>query len=441
MQRIFPPPAKPLPSPCVLPSGSSNQGAPEERVRNAQTRSQRLHNRMESYSMTSLTRRTGLRLKPSSLCVLAFLSALTVLLSGCGNFFSCEGKSECPTTGGGTGTNTGDYVYVSDSTTSNNYLNGYSPASSSLAATTNSPYNLDFIPSAIAITPTNSFMYIASESSTGEIYGYTIGTGGQPTILNSGTPLVSDDVAAMDISPDGNWLFVLDAITEQVEIYSINTSTGALTFSAPVALVPAPNETSYTPLSIKVASSGDFVVCSLGTGGANVFSFNTSSGASGAANQIIPGTAATGIYAATWDANNYLYTAGTAGLQVFTVTAAGAPTLANTYTTGIGAKSILVNSTSTDIYVGNQSDSTITGYAIGTNAALTPIAGSPFTGPTTVSALATNSTGAYLLAAGFNASNGLQLFTITSTGALTLDASAGTGTGTAAPTPVLAATH
>ena len=144
--------------------------------------------------------------------------------------------------------------------------------------------------------------------------------------------------------------------------------------------------------------------------------------------------AATGIYAAAWDANNYLYTAGTAGLQVFSVTSAGAPTLDSTYTTGAGAKSILVNSTSTDVYVGNQTDGTITGYSIGTNAALTAI-----TGPPTVSALATNSTGVYLIAAGYKASTGIQLFTISSTGALTLDASAGSGT--TAPVVVLGATH
>jgi 6-phosphogluconolactonase len=393
---------------------------------------------MEMYSMTSKIRRTGRHL-PLSACALVFLSALTLSLSGCGSFFSCEGKTDCPTTGG-TGTNTGDYVYVSDSPTSNTYINGYSPASSSLAATTNSPYNLDFIPTAIAITPANTYMYIASESSTGEIYGYSIGTGGQPTILNSGTPLVSDNVAGLDISPDGNWLFVLDAIAEQVEIYSIDSTTGAVTYASFATLAPAPGQ-AYAPLSIKVAPSGDFVVCSLGTGGANVFPFTTATGVPGATNQIIPGNTATGIYAATWDANNYLYTAGTAGLQVFSVNATGGPTLANTYTTGVGAKSILVNSTSTDIYVGNQTDGTITGYAIGTNAALTAITGSPFTGPTTVSALATNSTGAYLIAVGYDGSKGIQLFTITSTGVLTLDTSAGTGTGTSAPIIALAATH
>jgi 6-phosphogluconolactonase len=391
--------------------------------------------------MAHMSRRIRLRRAGVPLCTLTLLSVFTLLLAGCGNFFSCEGKSECPATGTGSGTNTGDYVYVSNSTTANTDLNGYSPASATLAATTSSPYNLNFIPSAIAITPTNSFMFISSDLSSGSIYGYTIGDGGQPTILDSGKPLVNDNVASMDVSPDGQWLFVMDAApAEEVEIYSINSTTGVLTFSSYVALAGAPNG-QFTPLSVKIAPSGEFFVCSLGTGGANVFSFNTTTGVPGAGTLITPGTAATGIYAATWDANNNLYTAGTAGLQVFSVSSAGAPTLAATYTTGAGAKSILVNSASTYIYVGNQTDGTITGYAIGTGAVLTAIAGSPFSGPPTVSALATNSTGAYVIAAGYDGSKGIQLFTIGSTGVLALDASAGSGTGTTAPVVVMAATQ
>ena len=388
--------------------------------------------------MASMNRGIVFRLYGVPACALVLLSTVTMLLSGCGNFFSCEGKASCPVTGT-TGSTSGDYVYVSNSTTADTYLNGYSPASATLAATTSSPYSLDFIPSAIAITPSNSFMFISSDSSTGSFYGYTIGTGGQLSILNSGTPLVNDNVDSMDVSPDGQWLFVLDASpAQEVEIYSINSTTGILTFSSYVALAGATNGV-FTPLSVKIAPSGEFATCSLGTGGANVFSFDTTTGVPGVANQIIPDNAATGIYAAAWDANNYLYTAGTAGLQVFSVTSAGAPTLDSTYTTGAGAKSILVNSTSTDVYVGNQTDGTITGYSIGTNAALTAITGSPFTGPPTVSALATNSTGVYLIAAGYKASTGIQLFTISSTGALTLDASAGSGT--TAPVVVLGATH
>jgi 6-phosphogluconolactonase len=399
--------------------------------------------------MTSTNRRPSFAFNLSSARALLFLSAVTLstatlLLSGCGSFFSCEGKTQCPSTGttGGGGTTGVNYLYVSDSITANTDINGYAPSSTAVTATPSSPYNLDFIPSAIAITPSNSFIYISSESSTGSVYGYSIGTGGQPSILNTGTPILNDDVASMDISPDGQWLFALDALIQQVEIYSINTTNGALTFSSAVPLVGAPNG-DLTPISVKVAPSGAFVVCSLGTGGANVFAFDTTTGVPNLAGVtgIIPATAATGIYAATWDANNFLYTAGTAGLQVFTVNATGGPTLVKTYATGTAPRSVLVNSTSTAIYVGNQTDGTITGYTIGANAALTAITGSPFAAPPTVSALATDSTGGYLIAAGYDGSKGIQLYTISTTGVLTPVASAGTGTGTTAPAIVMAATH
>jgi len=291
-------------------------------------------------------------------------------------------------------------------------------------------------------------MYIASNSSTGNIYGFTIGDGGLPTILsdNGTKALLGENVAAMDVSPDGDWLFLLDSSAQQINVYTIETSTGyigALTATIPLTLASAAGGT-YTPLNVKVSPSGDFVVCSLGLGGANVFPFNTSTGANtGPAIGIIPANNQTGIYAAAWDKTNYLYTVGTAGLQTFSVNSTtGQPTQINTYTTGAGAKSIVINSNSTDLYVGNQTDGTISAFSIGTAAALTAIGTAAVTGPPSVSQLAINSTGNYLIAAGYDTSKGLELFNINATtGALTLGASAGTGSGTSAPTINLATTH
>jgi len=392
--------------------------------------------------MTHPNRRRSFLQISTSACALLLLSAVT-LLSGCGSFFSCEGKSECPSGGGGTGTNTGDYVYVTNSTTGATYLNGYAPAASTLAATTSSPYSLTYLPSAIAITPTNSYMYIASDASDGQVYAYTIGDDGALTVLNNLQSFLSENVAAMDVSPDGQWLFVMDASpAQQVNVYPIDTTTGVLgklAANIPLTLAPAAGG-NYTPFSVKVAPSGDFVVCTLGIGGADIFAFDTTNATYQTPTQLIPGTNTTGIYAAAFDANNYLYTAGTAGLQTFSLNSAGAATqVGSTYATGAGARSIVVNSTSTDVYIGNYTDGTITGYTIGTNAALTAIAGSPFSGPTQVSSLAINSTGAFLVAAGINTSTGLQLYSIGTTGALTSDAT--TGTGTAAPVTAIGATH
>jgi hypothetical protein len=64
------------------------------------------------------------------------------------------------------------------------------------------------------------------------------------------------------------------------------------------------------------------------------------------------------------------------------------------------------------------------------------MSGSPFNGPTNVIALGLASNGGNLLASGYNTTNGLQLFTIGSGGAITLAASTGTAASTIIPAAV-----
>ena len=413
--------------------------------------------------MAFANRRAGFRLYRTHSCVLVLLAAGTVLLSGCGNFFSCEGKASCPTTcvasstvtcpptgGSGTGTGSGvDYVYVANSATAATSLDGYNVSSGALTSVTDAPFPLTFVPTSAVITPANTFMYIASDAALnttnpgeGFIYGYSIGTGGALSILGGGSPQIGENDAALAVSPDGQWLFTLpdDALT--INEYPINASTGALgTLENDYPLSSAPTG-SITPLSVAVAPSGEYFAAALATGGANVYPFDTTTGGV-PANQsgvvINPGNAASGIYAVAFDSNNFLYCVGTAGLQVFTVSSGATVTLLKTYPVGNGPRSIVINSGSTYLYVANNTDSTISGYSIGTNAALTALAGSPYTAPTSVDALAIDSTGKYLIASGYNATSGIQLYTIGSAGALTPTASAADGT---ADIPsAIAATH
>jgi 6-phosphogluconolactonase (cycloisomerase 2 family) len=372
---------------------------------------------------------------------------MAALLTGCGSFFQCEGKASCPTTTCTTNcpATTTNYVYASNSATGPTYLNGYTLASGTLAAATNAPFSLgtNIVPSALAITPANTYLYMATDANLtagiGYIYGYSITTGGALSILGGGSPLINENDSALAISADGQWLFALGTDGITLNEYQINSSTGALKFAAGYGVTAAPNGT-ITPLSVKAAPSGDFFAAALGTGGANTFSFTTTTGVGAASTGIDPANASTGIYAIAIDSSNYLYCAGTAGLQVFSVTAAGAPTFLKTYPTGNGSHSIVINGTSTDVYVGNQTDGTITGYAIGTSAALTALVGSPYTAPTLVGALAIDHTNAYLVALGYNATSGIQLFSIGSAGALSPSSSAGSGTTTGVPLAI-AATH
>jgi len=366
--------------------------------------------------------------------------AVALGLTGCGAFFVCEGKADCPTTGGG-GTGTGDYAYVSNSSLGSAYLNGYSLTSGTLVTATGFPFDLGYIPAAMAITPKNTYLYVASDSSTGAIYGYSIGTGGALTALDSGVALVSENVASIDISPDGNWLFALDANGVTMNEYSITSTTGLLKYAAPYT-VNGDSTGTVSPRQVKFAPSGDFLVCALGQGGAEVFSFDTSTGVAAETTLISTGSASVGINAVDADSSGYIYTSGTAGLQVFSTDSSEKATLVSTtpYTTGAGPNSLVINTGNEYVYTGNETDGTLTGYTIGSAGALTAQTASPYTGPTTVAALGRDNSGTYIFAAGYSATSGFQVFQIGSSGQLTATNTAASGTDTTVPI-VMALTH
>ena len=382
--------------------------------------------------------RAGLKLGLRLLWSVSLGVSLSLALTGCGGFFVYPGSTTTTTTGTGSGgSTTTDFAYVANSSSGSTYVNGYVISSGLLTAATGSPFNLDYTPTAISVTPNNGFVYMGTDStvSTAAIYGYSIGTAGALSILNSGSALVTtENVSALAISPDGNWLFALDALSSDLEEYAINTSTGALTLETSYNLSGA-NSGVITPYSVQFAPTGDFLACALGTGGIETFAFDTTTGAANATTVISPASSANGVYAIAIDGNNNLYAAGTAGLQVFSDTTAGTPTLLNTYTVGNAPRAIVLSSTYDYVYVANEADSTISGFSI-SNGALTALSGSPFAAPTGVDAIGRDSTGAYILAEGYNATSGIELYSIGTTGALAESSEAASGTTTSIPVVV-----
>ena len=390
------------------------------------------------------SRRLTSRLTPAHLCALILLSAIT-LLSGCGSFFQCEGKADCPTTPcttncPATGTN---FAYVANPASSSNTVNGYNLANGNLTTNaTSAPFSFGYSPIAMVVTPGNTFMYTASNPGlgTGYLYGYTVESGGALNILSSGKPLVTESAVSLAVSPDGKWLFVLDANNLTLSEYSINATTGALTFNTTGAISPGSGTVNNVSNQVTVAPSGDYVAVAIGTGGLQTFTLDTSTGALTPQNPFAPPSNQVGYFGVAIDVNNYLYVAGTNGLNVFSVTTAGVPTFLKTYTTGNGPRSVTVNTAATLVYVGNKTDSSISGFTIGTNAVLSPISGNPFTAPTLIGALSFDQSNAYLIASGYNDATGIELFSIATSGALTTSGTAASGT-TASILSAIATTH
>ena len=379
--------------------------------------------------------------------------ATVLLLTGCHNFFVCEGKASCPSGGGGS--TTSDWVYVSNASAGSTRISAYDIGNGSLAAISGSPYNIGFAPVAMSVSPSNAFLYVATlpNATNPGIYMFAINSStGALSTANGGNALISTQVSSMDISPDGNFLFVVDVLGTSLTEYQINSTTGLLALGTTLPLPPTTCVLAGTPVTqsctVKVAPSGQFVVASLGSAGTIIYPYTSSSGITSSSPMLIGSGSTssnpTGDYSVTLDKNNFIYIARTSTLAVYQITdAAGDATLRSTFSyssTATTPRSVVLSEDQNYVYTANQGTGNISAFSIGTSGALTQLSGSPVTGPANSAAIGTDKSGKYMVAVGYNGSSGLQLFTVGTTGALTLSTSAGTGTSTDIPA-VLALSH
>jgi 6-phosphogluconolactonase (cycloisomerase 2 family) len=371
--------------------------------------------------------------------------------TGCAGFFVYPGTAT-----GGTGSTANDYVYVANSTTQT--LAGFSVGTATLTAVTNSPYALTFIPTAVAVNPADTMVFVAgSNGLTGFINAYSIGTGGALTLLMSNNVAAAGEVS-IDVSPDGNWLLGLDSngpsLNEAiVDVYEINTGTGQLSLGTAGGYTYTGSSIPViVPKAIKFAPNGDYVFAAVGTAGDLVFPFTTtvSNGAPlGTALALNFGTSSSvSDNALAVNSNSsYLYIArsGTSGgLAVYAIGSGGSltPVTGSPFAAGTNPISVAVNTTATLAYVANQSDNTISAYSLGSSGTVTSAA--IFTATTTAAAraIAVDKSGDYLLAAANGGYPDLAMYSYDSTTSGKLDFSTSIPTGTDPTNPVaLAVTH
>jgi len=384
------------------------------------------------------------------------MSAGTVTLTGCSNFFVCQ-KASCTTTT--TTTGTGDYVYVSNSTSGNNYINAYEIGSGTLTAISGSPYNLSYIPVAMAVSPNDEFLYVvaAAGSTNPGLYRYPLTT--STGAVGSGSLLESGGFAAMAISADGNFLYTLDSATGAVLTqFTLNTSTGAVTAVATFTTPGGPASVGCPFLSTTTSSGGtgatsancavatspaeNYVAVALGTNGTAIFPYTSSSGITANYTTYIASPSKTsGDYSAAFDDSGYLYIARSLEVSPYSSFASNAPTAGTSVTFSSGAvpRAATLSTAYGYLYTADEGTSQISAFSV-TSGALAQLTGSPITAPTYVTALAAERSGAYLLAAGYNATTGLEMFPIATTGLSAAVATEGTGTTTTVPV-VMAVSH
>jgi 6-phosphogluconolactonase len=408
----------------------------------------------------------GIRRIVMTLAAVATLSASVLSTAGCGAFFQCEGKADCGT-GTGTGAGSGDYAYVTNSATSANsipYLDAFDVSKGLLTPLAGSPYELGFVPTALAISPNNTFLYVASQANPG-IYLYSLASTGVPSLVTSGTNggLMNSDsdnpVYAMAISPDGYWLYTVEELPTgawDLIQYSLNASTGIMTFSSSFATpattcAPSSSATPYTQLcAVAVSPEKGFVVVAAGSGGAILYPY-TSTASGGvlvpAAGSLLAYSASSADTSVTIDNLNYVYIGQSQSISTYAVGSGGVPATVSggygqptnqiPFTNAETPRNITLSTNYGNVYTADQGTATISSYSA-SKGSLTQL-GAEVPGPTEVSALGVDNTGAYLLAAGYNVTGGIQLYSISSAtgsvGVITnLVQSAGTGTNYAYPT-------
>ena len=361
--------------------------------------------------------------------------------TGCDGFFKCEGKASCPTTTGAT--NTGNVVFAGNGASTN--INAYFVSGGQLFAVAGEPFATSFVPSAMVVTRANNFLYVSSTS--GFIYSLAVSSAG---VLSSLTQQASTSFpqVAMDVSPDGKWLVALDgplSTTPAVKVYAIGSG-GVLTLESTFVIGSLGGRT-VTPGAVRFSPDNTLIAAAMGADGTFVIPFTTTSGQmSTAAFHIATGSNAEGDNALAFDASNNLYigratgATATTGIYVAPASTLSAGTVVFAAQTDAGPRSLVFANSYAQLFSANAATNDINGFSVsgGTSPKLTSL-GSAVAAPTTVEALMVDSTGKFLEAAGYSATSGLQLYSVASAGAVTVENNAAIGS--ASGFPVLAATH
>jgi 6-phosphogluconolactonase len=363
------------------------------------------------------------------------------VFTGCGGFFPPVNS------GGSSGGGTGNRVYVANQGTSS--IGGFTIGTGALTAVSNSPLAVGYKPVSIVVTPSNALLYVGAATG---IFVYFINSNGSLTTPSSGSQPAGVFAAAMVVSPDGQWLIVLDGTTQQLDIFKITASTGALTSVSNTATYSIQSGV-WQPSDIRISSDGTLIFAALGTAGDVVFTFNTTNGVATSSQGLATGNTATGDYGLAVSAKTtYLYIArsGTnGGVAVYSIGSGGLLTsvTGSPFAAGSGTFSVALDTTGTYVYASNRTDGTISGYTIVPGAttsalSLTPLNGSPYGSGAGVQALGVDSTGKYLLAVAVNGGPDLTMYSFDVPVPGKLDPATSVATGVApAGAVALALTH
>jgi len=185
-----------------------------------------------------------------------------------------------------------NYLYAANQFT--NTVSGFSYDSSSGALTEvpGSPFSAGTAPSGLAITPDGNFLYVSNAGSN-NVSAFAVCANPTPTCLTPNgelTPVTGSPFpagvgpTAMQLSPGGKYLFVVDTQSNQISQYKVSTGSGVLTANttATVSTGLRPSSIAGVVGDAPTLSTGgnlDFIYVTNSSGGTvSSFSFDTTLG-------------------------------------------------------------------------------------------------------------------------------------------------------------------
>ena len=323
----------------------------------------------------------------------------------------------------GCGTTTSKYVYAAIPASNEIVAFRMDPNSGALLQLVGSPITAGQAVQSLVIHPSQKFLYAANSGATpsGTVSLFTISSGGGLTEVtprqNVGT---APTLLVMDAS--GSFLYVANSGSFDISVFSINSSTGALT------LVPQSGGTTagigMSALNMQLSPSGNtlYVTGQVGTQGF-IQEFPVSSGVIGAPVTGSPFLTGNGPYGLAIDlGGTHLYTANKIdnSISAFSIKSSGALTLISTTgETFISPVALFIDKSGKYLFIANQGSTNLAAYSIGSDGGLTLLTNSPFaTGPQP-SFITGDSSGKYLIV-GNQSTPAIHPFSLdSSTGTLT----------------------
>ena len=361
----------------------------------------------------------GLLMPTKGLSRLAMAFVLAIFLAGCSN----------------NNNNSTQNAYVTLPTTNRVLAYRVDNRTGALSPTFGGSFQAGASPTAAAVDPASRFLYVANAAENDiSLYAIDSSSGALREILPR-TPTAAGPMAlAMD--PGGSYLYVVNRGVNGVSSYSIDSSTGAL---SPIA--GSPVATGLSPASIVVTASGKYVYVP----NTNVNSLSAYSVNAGALQPVAgsPFPVGNGPMAIAVDpAEKFLYITNTVDstlsvLSIDSTTGAvanivGSPfevVQINNIGAATGPVSIAIHPSGTLMYIANELTGDVTFYSLASDGVPTELTNSPFTSGRGTNFVVADATGKFLFI-GDQTNRNISVYTInTADGTVTLDSLVSTGVG------------